>query len=804
MLVTTATSMFYPLTNSFGQLKGSVRDSLSSEIPYAICTLTTPRVKDWNQIAYTDSAGNFQFKRVPKGTYDLLVYSFGYRSKSIRGIVIPSAYDSLVLGTIYLTPDPVMLDEITIKGDVPFIQQEKNKLVVHVENSVVAKGGAILDVLERVPGVSIDRQSNKIAVRGKEGVQVLLNNKQTYLPDAELLKMLRSQSADDIQKIEIIHTPGAQMDASGDGGVINIVFKRDMADGESLGYTISTGYGRNEKFGANFNYSNRTRKSLLYLTYSGVYNHTEEVWSVHRTSSLNNLGFGLSTDSYRDPVDMNSTLTLGMEYRVDRKTLLSFQTQGIVNHWTMNSENITGNPLSHSDNQFFIQHDTEMNQWVSSINSLSAKYNLDSSSYLGADMDLLFYKNFNKHTYFNDNLTSQEDEVPPEYDLIEDQNFVIRKNTPIDILAFKLDYHKAFSSRWQLDVGVKSVYSDFTNEVVDIDLDEEGETSIVDLNSKNKLNETIHAGFVSLAYHHENLSMSMGLRNEYSRLDFTDAFHHSIFTRRFNFWFPTISADYTFKDKSTLSVTYQERVNRPSFVDLAPFVVFLDPFTYVMGNSSLLPARLSVYSLYYKINSLSLSADYSHSRNAIYTFQPVFEINSPYLLFTPLNISRMRSFNFLLNQEFALANFWRFNLTCHYLFQEVSTPYYNEEIVHRSRHNFKAGISSIVDLKKGVKLEISGYYQNAYLAGIVKREVPGEVSLGIQKNWNEKLSVTLNVTDVFRTKIWYQSASLNANSFVLNRRSDFETRVVRLVFSFRTGKKFDAVIKTPEERKRVN
>ena len=128
-----------------------------------------------------------------------------------------------------------------------------------------------MDILERTPGVILDRQNNSLSMLGKDGVNVMINGKMTYMPTSALVQFLNGMSSDNVKSIELITTPPAKYDAEGNSGYINIELKKRLDEGVNgnLSATNSYSYNDNEsqrslsgaftasnpKQNLNFNYS---------------------------------------------------------------------------------------------------------------------------------------------------------------------------------------------------------------------------------------------------------------------------------------------------------------------------------------------------------------------------------------------------------------------------------------------------------------------------------------------------------------------------------------------------------------------
>ncbi len=143
-------------------------------------------------------------------------------------------------------------------------EQQVDRLVVNVQNSITAAGGTALEVLERSPGITVNRQNNSLTMSGKGGVLVMMNGKLTRLPIATVVQMLEGMTANDIEKIELITTPPARYDAEGDAGIINIITKKNTNFGMNGNFSATLGYGWYARPSGSLNLNYRHQKLNLY------------------------------------------------------------------------------------------------------------------------------------------------------------------------------------------------------------------------------------------------------------------------------------------------------------------------------------------------------------------------------------------------------------------------------------------------------------------------------------------------------------------------------------------------------------
>jgi iron complex outermembrane receptor protein len=132
------------------------------------------------------------------------------------------------------------LKAVTITATKPLIERKIDRTVMNVENSVLAAGNTAMEILERAPGVTVDKDDN-ISLKGKQGVTVMINDKLTYLTAAQLATLLRSTDGNTIKSIEIITNPSAKYDAAGNSGIINIKLKKNAQSGTNGSITVALG-----------------------------------------------------------------------------------------------------------------------------------------------------------------------------------------------------------------------------------------------------------------------------------------------------------------------------------------------------------------------------------------------------------------------------------------------------------------------------------------------------------------------------------------------------------------------------------
>ena len=199
-------------------LSGSIQDGAGEMLPFANVLLMKASDSTLVKGALTSENGSYRLTDIPSGNYYVQGSFVGYQSAFSDPFKLQ---DDLELPILTLLEGEA-LKEVVVQARKPLFTQKVDRLVINVENSIVSSGGTALEVLERSPGVVVNRQNNAISVVGKDGVVVMINGKMSYVPTASLVQMLDGMNADNIESIELITTPPANFDAEGNAGYIQV------------------------------------------------------------------------------------------------------------------------------------------------------------------------------------------------------------------------------------------------------------------------------------------------------------------------------------------------------------------------------------------------------------------------------------------------------------------------------------------------------------------------------------------------------------------------------------------------------
>jgi outer membrane receptor protein involved in Fe transport len=300
-----------------------------------------------------------------------------------------------------------------------------------------------------------------------------------------------------------------------------------------------------------------------------------------------------------------------------------------------------------------------------------------------------------------------------------------------------------------------------------------------------------------------------GLRYEYTNTVLNTVTQPGIIDRHYGKLFPTLYFSRDLNANNSVQFSYSRRITRPSFNELAPFIVFQSPDTYIAGNEKLQPSLSDILKADYKHKSVLLSFSYSIENDAIRRFQPSQDLVKNILYLTSRNLDKATTATLMLSFPLKIAKWWNMQNNLNGIIQNVKTAYDGQNL-NINLKNFNVNCINNFTIHKRLTAELSGFYQSPSLWGISKSNAFYSISTGIQmKSKNDKNSFNLNLSDVFHTGIYSFSANVPELNIHNSGSLDFEPRVLRFTFSHNFG---SGKVKTErkretgsdEERKRVD
>ncbi len=763
-------------------VRGAVRDSQGSPLPYASVLLLLQADSTLVKGAVATESGQFMIENIKSGLYRVAVSAIGYE-KVYSALFSLDAGDQHELPALVLAPEANQLTEVNVVAKKPLFEQQMDKLVVNVENMLTAAGGSALDVLERSPGVTVNRQNSGLSLNGKNGVLVMIDGRLNRLPMEAVVQMLSGMNASNIDKVELISNPPAKYDAEGDAGLINIVLKKNVNEGTNGSYTLSAGFGRFERLNGSLLLNHRKKNLNLFGDYSVLHSRT---WLEHLGDMrISNEGMVSLWDFNNDNYGRRQThnARLGFDYSLGANTVIGGLISGFSNGFYEDASRMTNIRRNGSLVERSTLTDDGNNIWHHQMVNANVRHTFAGKQQLSLDVDYLIYNNQNPHDYIN--LSAFPQQGTTKTDLTN-----IKKEAPIGIWVLKADYSQALGKQHRLDVGAKSTRMQLSNDLA-ITHNRDGVwRRDVALSQLYDLDEVIDALYVNGQFQlPKNQKLQAGLRYEYTRTDLGEPGQPPVVRRRYGSFFPSLFWTKDLSKTSSLRLAYSRRIARPQYSLLAPWVIFTSPYSFVTGNPNLLPTFTEAVEATYRFKSSYLfSVRYTHDRNALDRFRIRVDSTSGTTVGRPENINSINGLTTTFTFPLRLTDWWQMQTNLVAYGQSIKTVAEGKPISLRIFAGNGLNASTFT-LSKTWTAELSLFYTTPSFMGIARMKAMGSVNAGLKKKFKNGGNLLVNVTDLFWTNrmrvITDNPAVGQVGSWGLN----FEPRVVQFTYTNTFGKK---------------
>ncbi|MBK9566851.1 MAG: outer membrane beta-barrel protein [Saprospiraceae bacterium] len=697
-------------------IEGSIKISSNEPLSFASVVLKTSTEKVFVAGTVSDEKGFFVLSKINPGTYILEIGMLGYEPKIIENIVVKD--QNIVLESNILKEAAQTIDEIHVSARKTMYERKVDRLVVNVQSSALAAGSSALDIIERSPGMTVNRQGGVISMAGRDGVVVMINGKRQFIQDDALIGLLSGINANNIAKLEIISTPPASFDAEGNAGFINIVLIKSDNEGYNGNFGLALGGYKGFIGNTNAAVTINTKKWSSYIDASLSANQQSQDFRFERTTFSGQNATNIATINDRNPKRLVGTVRIGTSYNFGQSSV-SLGANGYFNNWSMDATStadITKN--QHYDNTI-LSTQTEKNEWQHGGLSLGFSHKFANRSLLNISSDLLSYTTENPTMYTNKF-------VKPTTETGIAANSKSFKSTPIQVLVNAIDYEYK-RGKFNLESGAKLTLSSFDN---DASVDYQINNIWVrqpQYSSYAAMNENIVAAYTSVGGSlSEKTSFKVGLRFEKSVTKIRNENDSTLLDRDLPYFFPSIFISHEITEKSSINISASRRITRPTFNDLAPFIFFTDPTSLVTGNPALLPVLSQSVRAEYKYNNKVFSLQYAIDQNPIARFVPALEGSSTNIIARVRNFDRFTTLSATIAYPIVVKKWWDININLTSFRQKIYGTYETSNI-EIQRLSANAFVNNAFSLPKSFTAEIGGFFNTGGFFGPFQNKPFGSI-----------------------------------------------------------------------------
>ena len=763
--------------SSFSQKSGTISGVITSQsnetLPFASVIL-----KDNSQKliegTVTDENGNFTFSKVKFGAYVLEVQYIGFISLK-RNLVINKTNRKIHLNALHLKEDATTLDEVVVQGEKSEVTLKLGKKVFNVGKDLSSQNGSATDVLGNVPSVNVS-PTGVVSLRGNTNVQIMINGRRSALTQSQALEQI---SADIIKSVEVITNPSAKYDASGAGGIINIILKKNRKSGMNGQVRLVSGVPDDYRAYGNINY--KANKFNFFTNFGVRYTDYEGTYTKEQATINNGITTNLVQDEDENRHDDGTLYYVGTDYSFNDKNTIT------VAYYRNETKDTDVTYLNYD----FSNSGTKTQSLFTTGNSKEKRdYNQIEANYTK-----LFDKKGRRFTIdFQYDFWNSE----KKWNLVTDETFPSTVNNATiqtrgtgetNDLAFQADYKTPINKTSNFETGAKFESRDISNYFLAEELVNGNFETIDNIDNTLKYKEKIASAYVQLNGKKDKISYQLGLRLENTDVSI-DATDNSLNTNNtYTNLFPSATFGYEFKENFSGQLSYSKRINRPSLWFLNPFYELKDFTARFTGNPSLKPTYTDAFevSFIYNVNKLRLSPSvyYLNSKDVV-QFETKKDGNGVFIQ-SPINLEEEQRYGVELSASLSPLKWLRFNSDFN-LYSYKQNGVIDGKDAAFSDKTWFVNFTTNIKVSKSTRMQTSFYYQGERSNAQITTEPITNLNFGISKSiLKNKGSIIFNASNILNTRIDKQE--ITGLNYKINQERSRNAQRFSLSFVYKFNQK---------------
>ncbi len=769
-------------------LTGTVIDAVqNTPIDYCSIALIDQQTGKIIDGAVSNAKGVFTLVVQKPGIYKLKADFIAYRPYIKDSIRIDKA--DVNIGTLLLQFLAVAMNEVTVTGTKAVIENQIDKMVYNPGNDLTGQGGVAIDILKKVPMISVDINGN-VELMGNSNVRFLINGKPSSIFGASITDALQSIPASQIKSIDVITSPGAKYDATGTGGIINIVLKDNQVQGINGSLNLSAGT-RLENGGFTLN----ARKGNVGV---GVFLNGNMQLNTVTKNSINRQSYTAAKDTinqlfqqgenpftrkgYRSGINFNWSITPQDELTA----VLNY------NHFENHGSGITS-----QDQQLLLSSGNVLSDLMSvrtSDSRLSASSTDWSLGYKKTfqqkdqELDILYTSSFGNNSNSGSQITSFPNGGSTSSGL--------HNNNPGEDHQSELsvDYTQPVSKGFTIETGGKIILQDINNSVLTDTLLTNGNYVRNDGQTYSfNYKRSIYAVYLSTSFSlwRDFLIGKVGLRYERTN---TSADFAGTSIPGYNIFAPSITIQHKLDKTQSVKFAYSYRIERPDYGDLNPFFNISDPHNISTGDPLLKPEIGHNYELGYnksfdKGGSIYFAGYYRYNTQDLQpftTYYAVLNVNgtdyNDVALTIRQNIGSQTTLGANIFGSLPVTSELNLRSSIQLGERTNSTP----GLPTVSGFSYRANLNASYQLPHDLAFEVFGNYNSSQKNISSTRPAFFFYNLAIRKQFmNKNASIGLTAANPFNMNITQKSASYGSNFYQSNvRLVPFQSFGITLSYKF--------------------
>ncbi|MDB5150473.1 MAG: hypothetical protein JWQ57_4493, partial [Mucilaginibacter sp.] len=594
--------------NSYGQTPVQVKGIIADSVTKTSLPLITVRLKnaanETVMVAVTKDDGSFSFASVQPSNYSLLINAIGYSSKTIA-LDVTHQQKTLELKPVYLSDVMTNLKEVTITAEKPIIRQKADRIIYDMKADPESKGNNVLNMMRKIPYLSLDGDDN-LLMKGNSSFKVLINGKPTGSLESNLKAVLKSIPASTIERIEVITTPPSKYDAEGLAGIINIITSKKINDGINGSLNINESLPTG---GPGVGASVTAKKGQFGISAFGGASINNAPQTTNSRKTVDTAGTVLAQNGYQRSNNKTAYFGTELSLQIDTLNLLTAQ-------FNYNGSRAT----DHNGQASLLTGNNQLEQYTFQNNNKATSQGIDA----GINYELGFKGVKNRLLTFSYMFSANNNNKNGGVQFFDRINFPTPDFQQSDKQKFKehtvqVDFVTPVN-KVMIEAGLKAIFrnnsSDFSYRSLN---DSTGQYQLDAAQSNAFVNtQNVFSAYNSYQLTLNSWNINAGVRVEETVIRANFMSTASVADQNYFNVVPSVSVSKRFKDESSISFGFSQRIRRPGINRLNPYVDRSNPNYEVTGNPNLRPVLLNDIQFGYGSNkklSVNIGLDYSFMNN---------------------------------------------------------------------------------------------------------------------------------------------------------------------------------------------
>jgi outer membrane receptor protein involved in Fe transport len=770
----------------FSQISGSVQGKITDgSIPIEFATAYLVDALDSNKIVkstISDSLGQFHINELSLGNYVLKIQMIGYQSFKLN-VHLDSIQPNMDLQSITVVGDQKLLDGVDVVAHKDLIKKTSSGFIINAKDNLTQAGGTATDILKNTPTVVVDPEGG-ITIRGKSPL-ILINGRNSSLGATDRIP------ASSIESIEIINNPSAQYDADAEGGIINIILKKNTTKGTNGSVGLGAGYGAHGRVNSSFIINHSTGKWNFGLAYDNRFAaRTRQAVSSRINFDIPNQYY-LNQNRFDNRSEQTQNLKFNIDFNPNNKNSFSFEAIGNMDGQD-NDETLTSLIKTQSDtfNTKNTRESIEIGR--EKVAEFALSYNRkfsDKRRKLSANVSTSFNYETENTNITTQSLNAFDDKLGNAF-LQRTANY---QNS--NVSNFKIDYVHPITQRGSIETGYKAITrytnADFRN------LSYVNNEYVKNTAASNifDFKEQVHAAYVQYRSYIGKIDSAkwkydIGLRAEQVMNEGKGVTNNVNVSRQYFNLFPSANIAYYINTDDYIKLNVSRRINRPGLGQLNPFVDITDSLNQHGGNPYLKPELVNALELGYnkewKKTSWSVNVFYRYSTNIIRQYIQLYD--NGVALMQPMNFGNATTYGVESILSVFPTKFWNANISASCYQLNIDGSNVSADVANNV-FSWYTKIINNFSLWKGSKLQVIANYNAPVGNPQGQSAAIYYADLGFQqKIWKGKGGLGIVLTDMFNTQT--KGMTAYASNFNYTRKFKIDTRAIMLTFAYTFGTKF--------------